>query len=106
MIELAGSALVVVSAVEALVFCVAYHLSAPWRETTGGRHIMAFTAVLALVLTLWVARLLLPLDWAGWDVARLVTFAGVPVVLGHRLLLLYRLQIKPAFRKGSHDRTR
>lgn len=107
MIYLAGVVLVIVSAVLAWTVVITYHLSAPWRDSHAGRHVMAFTAVLAVVLTLWTVGLLTSAHGTWWDIVRLVAFSGVPAVLAHRLLLLWRLQIRPGIRKEKQrGRTR
>lgn len=86
---LIGSVLVVVSALLALACVMSQALLARWWETPAGRHVMAFQAVLASVLGLWTLRLWVP-D-AGWLVVlRFAAFAGVPVVLGWRLLIILR----------------
>lgn len=99
MIELLGTVLIVASAVMAVTFCVAYHLSARWWRSEEGRHLMSFTAVIAAVLILWTIGALTPAHGPWWLVLRLVAFSGVPIVLAWRLLMLYRLQIRPAFRR-------
>lgn len=99
MIQVAGMALVVVSAVLAWAVCLLYHLSAPWWRSESGRHVMTFTAVLALVLSLWAFRVLVPAEGHWWDVVRLIAFTGVPASLGWRLWLLYRLQVQPGLKK-------
>ena len=84
-----GSILVIVSAVLACACVAAQALLARWWETPAGRHVMGFQAVLAAVLGLWTLRLWVP-D-AGWLVGlRFAAFAGVPVVLGWRLLIILR----------------
>lgn len=86
---LIGSVLVVVSAILALACVVTQAILARWWETAAGRHVMAFQAVLAAVLALWTLRLWVP-D-APWLVGlRFGAFAGVPVVLGWRLLIIVR----------------
>jgi len=56
MANTAASALVVVCC---LVFAVVYHLHAPWRSTSVGRHLMTFTLALGalcaytVLITVW-----------------------------------------------------
>lgn len=95
MISLLGTALILLSAVLATVFCPLYHLTAPWRDSEAGRHIMSFTAVIALVLDLWTIGALTPAHGQWWQIVRIIAFALVPVVLGWRLWMLWRLQIRP-----------
>lgn len=103
MIQTIGIALVIISAVLAWAVCIAYHLSARWWESEVGRHVMTFTGVLAVVLSLWsVGALLSPTRGAWWDVVRLVAFTGVPISLGWRLWMVYRLQIRP---RGKKEQT-
>lgn len=84
-----GSVLVVASAVLALACVAAQAILARWWKTSFGRHVFAFQAVLAVCLTLWTLRLVMP-D-AEWFVAlRLSAFACVPVVLAWRLIIIVR----------------
>lgn len=108
MIQTVGTVLVVVSAVLAWAVCVLYHLSARWWESEAGQHVMTFTAVLAVVLTLWAVGALTPATkGTWWQVLRLVAFTGVPISLGWRLWMVFRLQIRPGLRGStSRERTR
>ena len=89
-----GTALAVISAVEAFTFVVAYHFysGGQWRRDPMGRHVMAFVAVDAAVLGLAVVRAVagasLDTGWFAW--MRVVVFLGVPWVLGWRLAILLR----------------
>jgi hypothetical protein len=94
-----GTVLVVVSAVLAWSVCALYHLSARWWTTEVGWHVMTFTAVLALVLSLWAVGAIVETKGLWWQVARLVAFTGVPLGLGQRLWILYRLQVRPRRKK-------
>lgn len=87
---LIGNAFLVVAALLALACVLAQALLARWWETPAGRHVMAFQSVLATVLTLWVLRVWMP-DASWLIVAKLVAFAGVPVVLGWRLAIIVRV---------------
>ncbi len=98
MIRLLGSVLIFTCAVMATGFCVLYHLSARWWESREGRHVMSFTAVLAILLLLWSAGILAGADSTWFQIVRLVAFAGLPWVLGWRLWLLYKIQIRPEWR--------
>jgi hypothetical protein len=104
MIFAIGTALVVVSALLAWAFCVGYHLSARWWKTEAGKHLMCFTASLAVVLSLWAVGAMTPTKGTWWDTLRIVAFTGVPVSLAWRLSLLWREQIRPGLR--SKERTR
>lgn len=95
MITHIGTGLVVLSAVLAWAFCLLYHFTAPWRASAAGRHIMTFTATLAVVLTLWSVGALTPATkGTWWEITRLVAFGGIPLMLARRIHLLWRLQIR------------
>ena len=59
----------------------------PWRETAVGRHLMAYSSVIALVLVVSLVRRLFPDPPLALEVTRLATFALVPVVIWWRCLL-------------------
>ncbi|WP_405149421.1 hypothetical protein OG589_14465 [Sphaerisporangium sp. NBC_01403] len=96
MIHQAGSALIVLSAVELLVCAVFYGGWFRWWTSPEGRHLFAFMAVFGTVLGLWTALLLSSgMAWdaqpaGGREWARLVGFAAVAVVLADRLRLLVK----------------
>lgn len=101
MITAIGTVLVAASAVLAWTIVVLYHLSAHWWASEPGRHVMTFTASLAVVLTLWTVGLLIPTKGMWWEITRLVAFTGIPFGLGWRLRLLWKLQIKPGLREPA-----
>lgn len=85
----AGNVLLILTAVLAVACVAAQALLARWWETPGGRHVMAFQAVLAAVLTLWALRVWLP-D-VGWlVVARGFAFGLLPFVFTWRLLIILK----------------
>ncbi|MET8334350.1 putative phage holin [Streptosporangium canum] len=87
LVHLIGSLLVVVTALLAIACVAAQVLLARWWETSAGRHVFAFQAVLAACLSLWAVRLLFPAgDW--FQIPRLVAFALVPWVLAWRFLII------------------
>jgi len=94
-----GSALLVLSTLEALTFVAAYHLltRGAWRGDPMGRHVMAFVAADAAVLTLASVRMVvgagLDHGWFVW--LRVVTFLAIPWVLGWRLAILWSLYRRP-----------
>lgn len=90
-----GNILVVISAVEATLFCVLYHLSSPWWLRPIGRIVMGLVGSLAAVLDLSVLRLLTgsTLDTPWWLGLRTVVFTGVPAALGWLIVILIRSQI-------------
>jgi len=87
--------LVMLAAIEALTFTALYHLSTggAWARDSMGRHVMAFVAVDGAVLTLTVVRIVggvsVETPWFNW--LRLFVFAGVPWVLGWRLVILIKI---------------
>ena len=95
MIHLIGNILIVICAGLATAICALYHLSARWWESEPGRHIMSFTAVIALLLWLWTIGAFFDRDATWFQALRLVAFFGLPWVLGWRLWLLYKIQIRP-----------
>lgn len=93
MLVLVGNGLIVLSAVLAAA-SLALQLRVPWWESPMGRHLVAYMAVTAVILSLAAARVLWG-DSPGWQVARLVAFSALPVVLGWRLVLQVRAQRRP-----------
>lgn len=84
-----GSVLLIVTALLALACVVSQALLARWWTTPAGRHVFAFQAVLAAVLTLWALRVWLP-DNDLVRALRSIAFVGVPVVLAWRLAIIIR----------------
>lgn len=109
MIHRLGDIAAIIGAVAATVTCIAYHLSARWWESEEGRHLMSFTAALAVYLD-WASYRILTsqaaLLKAGDDVARTVVFASVAVLLVWRFLLLGRRQIWASWRRAGAGRGR
>jgi len=83
----AGSILIGVSALLSLTVVATHQALARWERTAAGRHVFVFEAVLALSLTLWALRVLIP-DGAWYLAARLGASALVPVVLVWRLIVI------------------
>lgn len=96
MIRFLGNLLIVLSAILATGFVVLYWVTAPWWRSDMGRNVQALMGVIALVLDLSVVRIFVPgaLDLLWFNLLRLVVFAFVPVVLGWRLWLLWRVQVR------------
>lgn len=90
MIQTIGSVFIVTSALLAVGCVVAHQLLARWWETPYGRHVFAFEFVVATCLGLWALRLVIP-EGEWFQVARLVAFACVPVVLAWRLIIILRV---------------
>lgn len=80
--DLATKALIVGSWLGALLFVVRY-ARVRWRATPAGVNVMAFMAVIALVLSLAVLAIWWP-DMPGRPWLRLVSWAGIAAVIWHR----------------------
>lgn len=79
---------------------VMLHLRVFDRSSRMSMHLLTYMAVMALVLDLSVIRILFGDSW-WFQLLRLVTFIGVPVVMTQRLWLQYRAQ-----RGGADTRDR
>lgn len=102
MIHLLGTVSVLAGGVAATLFVVLYHLSARWWTSEEGRHLMSFTFVMAAVLDYVSVRTMVGGSRPpslGVDVPRFVIFGLVAVLLIWRLLMLYRIQIRPRARR-------
>lgn len=106
MIRYLGNGLILLSAVFATSFVVLYWVTAPWWRSPMGRNVQALMFVIALVLDLSVVRIFVPgsVDLLWFNILRLIVFAFVPVVLGWRLWLLWRVQVldRRRDRNGIH----
>lgn len=109
MIHQVGDFAAFVGATAATVTCIAYHLSARWWESEEGRHLMSFTAALALYLD-WASYRILTSQAVtlkpGDDVTRTVIFASIAALLVWRFLLLGRRQIWASWRRTGGRRAR
>ncbi|MDH2424722.1 hypothetical protein [Sphaerisporangium sp. TRM90804] len=85
----AGTVLVVLSALLADACVIAQMLLARWWQTPQGRHVAAFQSALGLCLTLWALRLIIP-EGSWFAIARMASFALIPVVLAWRLVIIIR----------------
>lgn len=107
LIHLLGDVAVLVSATAASLFCLLYHLTAPWRRSPEGRHLMLFTALHALVFS-WIGFRALTgtsLDLPrGQEEVRAGVYLLAAVCLVWRLSLLYRRQIGPGLRRRKDPR--
>lgn len=94
MVHVIGNVLIVISALECWAFVALYHLSAPWRHSEMGRHIMTFMIVFAVVLTMLAVRVIAGIgNTCGLDSPfEAAVFTAVPVVLGWRVWLLLKEQ--------------
>lgn len=87
-----ASGIVVVSA---LVFVVVYHLAAPWRSTTMGRHLMAFGATIGALCAYTVVIALVGQDGpaaATLRILRTVILLLIAALLGQRTAMVLRAQ--------------
>ncbi|GAB1823588.1 putative phage holin [Herbidospora sp. RD11066] len=89
MIETVGSALIVLFAVLGNACALVYGLGFRWWRSGYGRHMLAFMGALAVIIDVWVARLLLG-EWSWYPELRLAAFALLPIVTGWRLAILLR----------------
>lgn len=85
-----GTIEIVAAAAMAWLVVTTHHLLSKWATTPGGRHAFTFEVVLAVCLSLWAFRLVVP-DGNGFLLVRLVAFAGVPLVLFWRWLIIVRV---------------
>lgn len=100
MIQLLGSALIVVAALLADASALLYGLRFRWWEHPTGRHLFIYMTVIGSALSLWTVLLAVrdqfvaaPAGEAGtWPYARLLVFAAIAWVLGWRLLIIIRAE--------------
>lgn len=94
------TALAVVGLLACMWFVTAYWWTTggDWRRTAAGRHLMAFTANLGVLLALIVLARLWP-TYPGREPIVLVAFAGLVVQLVRRCVLLHTAQREPAARR-------
>lgn len=71
---------------------VIVHFRVRWFASQMGRHLMAYMAVVALVLDLGIVRFAIGDDSLGFQLLRLAVFAGVPAVMAQRLWLQIKAQ--------------
>jgi hypothetical protein len=90
MIHFIGNALIILSAIPAVLSVLVY-ARVNWRRAPMGPHLMAYMTVFATVLTLSTIRQFTGDSW-WFQLLRLIVFVGVPVVLWWRLVLLVKAQ--------------
>jgi len=81
----------------ALVFCVTYHLLAPWRSSLAGRHVMTFSAAVGLLGAYTLAITVWPGAAPVLRVVRIVLILGLAGLLVQRTVMVIRAQ------RGSDD---
>jgi hypothetical protein len=101
-VRLVGNVELIAAALAANWFVVRYHWLANWRETPGGRHVMAFGVSIAVVLNLAILRLLIG-DSPLFQAVRTVVFNSFLFVLVWRCVLLEKEQ--RAHRRNESDAT-
>jgi hypothetical protein len=82
----------IVAALGALTFVIAYQLIADWRATAIGRNVMAFMVVTSLLLTLGILRNIVPWLDGHIDEFRLVAYVLVASIIWQRVWLLFKVQ--------------
>ena len=96
MIQLLGSALIVIAVVLLSACTVVYGTQFRWWRDPTGRHLFAFMAVFALAICLWSGRLVaVGLSYGAgepgpWPLIRLGVFVLIDWVLAWRLLIIIR----------------
>jgi uncharacterized membrane protein YgdD (TMEM256/DUF423 family) len=111
-IEIIGSALIVISAIECWAFAGLYQwrTQGRWRASETGRHLMTTNLVFAMVLTMSTVRIVagarVDVPWFQW--LRTIVFVGVPIVFAGQLWLLWIKQERPRqpSQRGTNDRPR
>lgn len=91
-----GNVLLYTSTVIAAVSVIVYHglSGGRWAHSQEGRHVMAYMASIALILTTWMIGVVFEVPhW--FDTVRLCVFATLPIVLTWRLVLIVRAQLNP-----------
>lgn len=86
--------LFVLSAIPLVLFPLLYYIIADWHSTTTGRHLMAFSIVLAAVMAEGVARMFFGQYPHRLAILTILWFLVV-VVSYHRVWLLYSIQFHP-----------
>lgn len=106
MIHLVGDVSVFVAALAAGLFCVGYHVTAPWRRSMEGRFLMSFIGLHAVVFA-WIAyriSVTTPRQIGVWeDLLRTVIFGGCAAFLVWAVVLLWHRQIWPGLRSKREE---
>lgn len=94
-VDRAGDVLLAASFVLAVACVVSYAIKTggAWRASEIGRHLMAFMAAMAAVLTMSFLRIVIVdvlghEDLPAFRMIRIIVFVGIPVVLGWRLKII------------------
>jgi len=97
-----GNALVIVTFLVSLAFCVVYHLKARWWENEFGKSLMTYQLAITGVLGLAIPRIFMGSDNIVYMILRIFVFTCVPVALAWRLSVLIKVQSRRA-RKENHE---
>lgn len=92
MIHLLAQVLLALAIIGCFTFVVSYQVLADWRSTAVGRNVMAFMAVVGILLTLALLRTFVPNVERYADWLRIASFSAVGAIVWHRVFLLYRAQ--------------
>lgn len=106
MIHAIGDIGVLVGAVAATVFVVAYQLTARWWRSEEGRHMMSFTTVIAVALDYASWRVLTAQPWPyppAVDAIRTGIFCAIAVLMVWRCWILGRRQIWASWRRSKEE---
>jgi hypothetical protein len=91
MVQLLGNVALAEAALAFIVFVIMYQVTALWRETRMGRHMMTFNLVVAVILSYaFVSTVFGPLPAREW--VRLTVFAAIGAVGWWRVALLWKEQ--------------
>jgi hypothetical protein len=97
-----GNLLLLAAAVPAVLSVLVY-ARVPWWRTEIGRHLFAYMAIVALLCSLGVVRIVFGPPW--FDVLRTTLFAAFPIVTWWRFALIVKEQRETA-RRARRGRRR
>jgi hypothetical protein len=89
-VQSVGNILFILAAIPAVLSVVVF-ARVPWWRSGTGRHLMSYMAVVAAVMLLGCVRLAIGRN-EFFEALRTAVFAGVPVVMWWRLVLLVKEQ--------------
>jgi hypothetical protein len=89
-VQALGNFLFVLAAIPAVLSVLVY-MRVPWWRSGTGQHLMSYMAVIAAVMLLGCVRLIIGRN-EFFEALRTTVFAGVPVVMWWRLILLIQEQ--------------
>jgi hypothetical protein len=81
---------------------VLLHLKTPWRKTELGRHLLAYAAVIAAVMTFATVRYWYKQPFPAWlEVAKFGVYVSLIVIMGWRIYLQVGSVRRPWKRKHA-----